>query len=77
MNDIHGPSGQDGPPPGTCGMPMDPLGEPGGLKGADGSARFDYDRQAWVQKGRYIRCGHPEDMGCDCYGKLHEGEPAG
>jgi hypothetical protein len=35
---------------------------------------FDYDRQAWVRDGKYIRCGHPESMGCKCWGRLHEGE---
>ena len=33
---------------------------------------FDYERQAWVVNGRYIRCGHLD--ACDCYGRLHEGE---
>ncbi len=50
--------------------------EPGGLKGEDGPARFDYDVQAWVQDGRYVSCSHPEEMGCQCYGKVHAGEPA-
>jgi hypothetical protein len=36
--------------------------------------RFDYDRQAWVKDGRYVRCGHPDP--CNCYGKAHEGETA-
>ncbi|KKN83830.1 hypothetical protein LCGC14_0294830 [marine sediment metagenome] len=35
---------------------------------------FDYERQAWVKDGRYIRCGHQEKMDCRCYGRLHEGE---
>jgi hypothetical protein len=35
---------------------------------------FDYDRQAWVKDGRYVRCGHPETMQCGCYGREHEGE---
>ena len=35
---------------------------------------FDYEHQAWVQDGKYVRCGHPEDMDCACYGKEHEGE---
>ena len=34
---------------------------------------FDYERQAWVVNGLYVRCGHPGS--CACYGKLHEGEP--
>ena len=36
--------------------------------------RFDYARQAWTVDGRYIRCGHPDDMRCGCYGREHEGE---
>ncbi|MBW3598187.1 MAG: hypothetical protein KY475_13070 [Planctomycetes bacterium] len=35
---------------------------------------FDYENQAWVVKGHYQRCGHPEEMGCRCFGRLHEGE---
>ncbi len=35
---------------------------------------YDYDNQAWVVDGCYIRCGHPEGMDCRCYGKDHEGE---
>jgi len=35
---------------------------------------YDYDRQAWVENGRYVCCGHPETMQCRCYGRLHEGE---
>lgn len=35
---------------------------------------FDYQNQAWIQDGRYLRCGHPEDMPCQCYGRLYEGE---
>jgi len=35
---------------------------------------YDYTNQAWVVDGVYIRCGHPEEMGCNCYGKEHEGE---
>lgn len=35
---------------------------------------YDYENQAWVEKGKYIRCGHPESMKCRCYGRLHEGE---
>ena len=37
---------------------------------------YDYDSQAWVKNGHYIRCGHHETMHCTCYGKLHEGESA-
>jgi hypothetical protein len=37
---------------------------------------FDYQNQAWVENGRYVRCGHPESMDCGCYGRQHEGEQA-
>ncbi len=36
---------------------------------------FDYDNQAWVNNGKYLRCGHPADMKCGCFGRTHEGEP--
>lgn len=36
--------------------------------------QFDYTNQAWVVNGKYVRCGHPETMDCQCYGKVHEGE---
>ncbi|MDD5007298.1 MAG: hypothetical protein PHC68_02710 [Syntrophorhabdaceae bacterium] len=35
---------------------------------------FDYKHQAWVLNGVYVRCGHPENMDCRCYGKDHVGE---
>lgn len=35
---------------------------------------FDYEKQAWVSGGKYVRCGHPEAMTCGCYGREHEGE---
>ena len=38
---------------------------------------FDYTNQAWYSKGVYIRCGHPENINCNCYGKLHAGEKVG
>jgi len=37
---------------------------------------YDYERQAWVRAGRYLRCGHPHEMDCGCYGRVHEGEVA-
>ncbi len=37
---------------------------------------YDYDKQVWILDGKYVRCGHPESMGCDCYGRLHAGEMA-
>lgn len=36
---------------------------------------YDYDNQAWVKDGRYVRCGHPDSMDCGCYGRIHAGEP--
>lgn len=35
---------------------------------------YDYDKQAWVENGRYVKCNHPESMNCACYGKVHENE---
>ena len=35
---------------------------------------YDYENQAWVEKCRYVKCGHPESMECNCYGRIHEGE---
>jgi len=35
---------------------------------------FDYDVQAWYAGGVYVRCGHPDAMACQCYGRIHEGE---
>ena len=37
---------------------------------------YDYERQVWILKGIYQRCGHPENMTCQCYGKLHAGKAA-
>lgn len=37
---------------------------------------FDYEVQAWVERGVYVRCGHPDSMDCACYGRVHEGERA-
>ena len=34
---------------------------------------YDYTNQAWVEDGRYCRCGH--NSPCGCYGRLHAGEP--
>lgn len=41
------------------------------------SSGFDYEHQAWVWNGVYVRCGHPESMACGCYGRAHEGEKPG
>ena len=35
---------------------------------------FDYATQAWVKDYKYIRCGHPDEMDCSCFGKRHEGD---
>jgi len=35
---------------------------------------FDYEKQCWVRNGRYLNCGHPENMTCGCYGRAHKGE---
>jgi hypothetical protein len=35
---------------------------------------FDYQNQAWVVDGKYVKCGHSETMRCSCYGRIHEGE---
>jgi len=37
---------------------------------------YDYKNQAWVLKGRYVACGHPDTMDCKCYGRIHQGEKA-
>ncbi len=37
---------------------------------------YDYEHQAWVRDGRYLRCGHLEPVDCGCYGRIHEGEAA-
>ena len=44
------------------------------IKNRDQDTYYDYENQAWIQGGRYVRCGHPESMNCRCYGRLHEGE---
>lgn len=36
---------------------------------------YDYKNQAWVLKGVYQACNHPNSMNCRCYGKVHGGEP--
>lgn len=35
---------------------------------------YDYENQAWVMDGKYIRCGHQEVVDCGCYGRIHVGE---
>jgi hypothetical protein len=38
--------------------------------------QYDYDNQAWIVNGKYENCAHPVDHGCQCYGRLHQGENA-
>lgn len=38
------------------------------------TAIYDYKNQAWTENGKYVRCGHPVSMNCQCYGRLHQGE---
>lgn len=45
------------------------------IQRGDPDTHFDYECQAFVTDGRYVRCGHPEDTDCRCFGRLHEGEP--
>jgi hypothetical protein len=35
---------------------------------------FDYEHQAWVQNGRYVRCGHLDEYNCNCFGKVNQGK---
>ncbi len=37
---------------------------------------YDYEKQVWILDGKYVRCGHPDNMACGCYGKEHAGENA-
>ena len=46
------------------------------LQGEWPEVQYDYTNQAWVIDGLYQRCGHPEDMDCQCYGRIHAGEEA-
>ena len=39
-----------------------------------GELFFDYANQAWVVNGKYQRCGHPDNMACSCYGRIHAGK---
>jgi hypothetical protein len=34
---------------------------------------YDYDNQAWIINGKYIRCEHPATMQCRCFGLTHAG----
>lgn len=47
------------------GRPIPPIPHP--------LVQFDYTNQAWVEDGKYVRCGHATP--CKCFGRAHEGEP--
>ena len=34
---------------------------------------YDYNNQAWVVDGKYVRCGH-KDTECSCFGRIAEGQ---
>lgn len=38
---------------------------------------YDYINQAWVLAGKYVTCGHPEVMDCDCFGRKNVGVQTG
>lgn len=38
---------------------------------------YDYRNQAFVRDGIYVRCGHPETLNCQCFGKRKEGYQTG
>ena len=65
-------------PPCECVCHTDPTAEAAGGQSCcrPGSPRFDYDKQVWIVDGKYVRCGHPEEMNCKCYGREHAGEDA-
>lgn len=35
---------------------------------------FDYKNQVWVVNGKYVDCGHPSEMNCECFGRLYADE---
>jgi hypothetical protein len=37
---------------------------------------YDYENQCWIVDDKVDTCGHPETMDCQCYSRLHAGEPA-
>jgi len=37
---------------------------------------YDYKNQVWIKEGKYLDCGHPETMDCQCYGRLNSGKKA-
>ena len=54
-------------------LQIDTLARDGILVDANGLG-YDYANQTWIKNGRFISCDHPENMNCQCYGKLHYGE---
>jgi hypothetical protein len=47
--------------------------DPSPAQDAETITGFDYTNQAWVQNGRYVPCGHLDEHGCNCFGKLNAG----
>lgn len=37
---------------------------------------YDYINQAWIVNGKYVRCGHSPSVECNCYGRIHAGQPS-
>lgn len=35
---------------------------------------YDYVNQCRIVRGIIQRCGHPDSMQCNCYGRIHAGE---
>jgi hypothetical protein len=47
--------------------------KPSPAQDAETITGFDYTNQAWVQNGRYVRCGHLDEHNCKCFGKINQG----
>ena len=41
-----------------------------------GEYSFDYKNQVWIKGGVYIDCGHPSQMKCRCFSRLHKDKKA-
>jgi hypothetical protein len=37
---------------------------------------YSYAHQCWIENFIIQRCGHPDSLDCQCFGKIHEGEQA-
>lgn len=44
------------------------------VQAEDPRSGYDYLNQAFVLRGRYVRCGHPQEMNCNCFGRRHANE---